>query len=262
MLVFEGEGILNSLINKLPIELHLPSYQYCGPGTKLEKRLDRGDPGINPLDAACKQHDISYWKNKSLEERHKADQILEDKAWARVKSKDASMGEKAAALLVTGGMKVKRKLGMGCRRRRKRRSLHRDVILKVGKSLKRGTSLKDTATFALRAAKALINEFGGKKEVEVPRVIPVAKSGGFLPLIPLFAGLSALGALSGGAAGIAKTVIDAKHAQKKLEEDVRHNKAMERIGSGLYLKKYSKGGFGLYLKKQKKTNKATQSRTI
>jgi len=47
-----------------------------------------------------------------------------------------------------------------------------------------------------------------------------AKKGGFLPLIPLFAGLSALGALTGGAAGIAKAV-----------NDSNHNKEMEKIAA-------------------------------
>jgi hypothetical protein len=110
-----GEGIVNSLINKLPFELHIPTYQFCGPGTKLEKRLQRGDRGINKLDSFCRDHDISYSKHKSLEERHKADQILENKAWERVKSKDAGLGEKVAAWFVTTTMKAKRKVGMGVR---------------------------------------------------------------------------------------------------------------------------------------------------
>ena len=49
-----GFGIVNTLINKLPFELHVPGYNYCGPGTKLEKRLKRGDKGINPLDELAK----------------------------------------------------------------------------------------------------------------------------------------------------------------------------------------------------------------
>lgn len=28
----KGKGIVNSVINKLPIELHLPNYRFCGPG--------------------------------------------------------------------------------------------------------------------------------------------------------------------------------------------------------------------------------------
>ena len=50
-------------------ELHLrtlPSLKkcnYCVPGTNLEKRLARGDEGINRLDNVCKQHDIDYGCN-------------------------------------------------------------------------------------------------------------------------------------------------------------------------------------------------------
>ena len=104
----------------------------------------------------------------------------------------------------------------------------------------------------LKSARLAVKKFGGKRKIKIPRVIRVPKSGGFIPLIPLFAGLSALGALSGGAAGIAKAVNDAKSAQKKLEEAVRHNKTMEAIaigkkGNGLYLKPYKKG-YGLFLK--------------
>ena len=58
--IIRGSGLLNRAINALPIELHIPGYQFCGPGTHLEKRLVRGDRGINPLDAACREHDIAY----------------------------------------------------------------------------------------------------------------------------------------------------------------------------------------------------------
>lgn len=34
----EGSGIINNVIDSLPFELHLPGYQFCGPGTKLQKR--------------------------------------------------------------------------------------------------------------------------------------------------------------------------------------------------------------------------------
>ncbi|KAJ8977825.1 hypothetical protein NQ317_011909 [Molorchus minor] len=112
-----GRGVVNSLINKLPFELHLPKYQFCGPGTRLHKRLARGDPGINSLDKACREHDIAYSENSNLADRHKADYELEQRAWQRVKSKDAKLGEKAAAWANTNAMKVKRKLGMGCRKK-------------------------------------------------------------------------------------------------------------------------------------------------
>ena len=115
-----------------------------------------------------------------------------------------------------------------------------------------------------KKARSAVKEAGGKKNIEIPRILPIL-SGGALPfLIPLFAGLSATGALAGGAAGIAKTVNDAKAAKQQLEESKRHNKTMETIalGNGLYLKPH-KVGLGLHLKKKKKVrpNKITSART-
>ena len=77
MILHKGFGLMNSIINNLPVELHLPGYQYCGPGTKLVKRLSRGDPGINPLDNTCKLHDIAYYRSRENGDlRKKADKIL------------------------------------------------------------------------------------------------------------------------------------------------------------------------------------------
>ena len=64
------------MINALPVESHIPGYQFCGPSTHLEKRLARGDRGINPLNAACREHDIAYSRSKDLTKRHVADKIL------------------------------------------------------------------------------------------------------------------------------------------------------------------------------------------
>lgn len=41
-------------------ELHLSGHSFCGPGTNIDARLKRGDPGLNQLDRACKVHDIDY----------------------------------------------------------------------------------------------------------------------------------------------------------------------------------------------------------
>jgi hypothetical protein len=116
----KGSAIVNKLIDKLPIELHLPGYNFCGPGTKLTKRLARGDSGVNLLDSACKVHDITYSETTDLNKRHEADKVLIEKARERLKAKDSSFGEKAAAATVLGIMKVKVKLGMGSRKRSKR----------------------------------------------------------------------------------------------------------------------------------------------
>jgi len=69
-----GLGLdIQKWLGKTGIEFHWPGYQYMGPGTKLKKRLARGDPGINCLDQIAKQHDIDYSKAKNLQDKWKAD---------------------------------------------------------------------------------------------------------------------------------------------------------------------------------------------
>ena len=260
MIVHEGSGFVNKLINKLPFELHLPKFQYCGPGTKLAERLARGDPGINILDQACKEHDIVYSKTRELgPERKRADKVLADKAWERVKASDSGVGEKAAALLVNNVMKLKSKMGMGVKRchKKKRKSkrgsgIKFSTITKAAKNHMKGGKFSDSVIkSALTGARAALKKAGGKRKVVFPRILPVSsRIGGALPfLIPLFAGLSATGALAGGAAGVAKAINEARAARDQLQESKRHNNTMEAIalGKGLYLKPY-KTGLGLYLK--------------
>ena len=69
-----GAVDIQKALSKTGIEFHWPGYQYLEPGTKLEKRLKRGDPGINRLDKIAKQHDIDYAKaGNNLEAEWKAD---------------------------------------------------------------------------------------------------------------------------------------------------------------------------------------------
>ena len=58
--------LINRAVDALPVELHLPGYRFCGPGTKLKERLARGERGINELDEACREHDIAYARYKDL----------------------------------------------------------------------------------------------------------------------------------------------------------------------------------------------------
>lgn len=251
-----GKGLINKIIDNLPVELHVPGYQYCGPGTKLAKRLARGDPGINPLDAACKLHDIAYSKNSgNIAARNEADRALAEKAWSRVLAKDADIGEKAVAWGVANTMKVKSKLGAGssgktkCGKKKKKMMMSiKSLIRAAKKSMHPGPNAVQSA---LDGARATARK--STKKVQVPRILPIpAKVGGILPLIPIFAALSAAGALTGGAAGIAKVVNEAGANKHKLREAMRHNAAMEAIalGRGLYLKPYKKG-MGLFLKPAK-----------
>ncbi|CAH1107140.1 unnamed protein product [Psylliodes chrysocephalus] len=55
-----------------------------GPGTNLNERLVRGDKPVDKLDEAAMEHSIFYRDHKNVKERHKADEILKNKAWERV----------------------------------------------------------------------------------------------------------------------------------------------------------------------------------
>jgi len=112
-----GAGIFNSVLNNdfMP-EMHLPGYNYCGPFTKLKKRLARGDKGINKLDEACKKHDIFYHDYKDTKARHSADKELQDAAHEILFDPDSSLKERGDALIVKAGMKSKRFFGMGLRK--------------------------------------------------------------------------------------------------------------------------------------------------
>lgn len=258
--VKKGRGFFNKLIDKIPIELHLPSYQYCGPGTKLEQRLARGDKGINGLDVACKEHDIAYATHQNSAERNIADKKLGSEAIKRVFSKDAKLGERAASLLVASMMKAKTglaKVGLGisklnCKKKPKK-------IKMTSKEMSFNALVKDarngiiksksvTIDSAIKAAIRSAKKSAKGKRVKVPRILKVPKyTGGILPIVPILAGLSAIGSIVGSVAGVVKTAKDIKIAQKQLEENVRHNKAMEvKVGKGLYLKPDSRGN-GLYL---------------
>ena len=110
--VTRGKGILNTIIDNLPVSLHVPGYAYCGPGTNLSKA---GKP-VNKLDSYCREHDIFYSQHHDTESRNKADMKLADQAWERVKAADSSLGERAAAYAITNAMKAKVKLGMGVKK--------------------------------------------------------------------------------------------------------------------------------------------------
>jgi len=196
---------VNRAINALPFELHIPGYQFCGPGTRLKKRLARGERGINPLDEACREHDLAYARSNDLTERHAADKELAKRAGKRVFARDSGLRERAAAAAVWTAMKAKTKLGMGMTTRRRITT----------KRLKRK-----------------------RKTNQRKRVLPTAKRGGMLPIIPI---LGALGSLVGGAASIAKAVNERKAMQ-------RQERATE--GRGVHLGPYNSGR-GLYLKPYK-----------
>ncbi|CAH0387495.1 unnamed protein product [Bemisia tabaci] len=231
-----GRGIINSLVSKLPFELHLPGYQFCGPSTRLAERLKRGDKGINLLDQACLRHDQQYEKYTDLENRHKADRVLIDEAWKRFKSKDASLGEKAASYLVTNIMKGKLAMGAGLKKR-KRSSVRKTKKGKGVRKTRRRTPAKKRRTS--KRAKASGGGVKKRKRRGGPvlgtRVIPLPKRGGILQyLIPLLTGLSNIGSVAGTANELLKTIRAMKGkglSKKGVLGDFKK-------GYGLYLKPY------------------------
>lgn len=248
-----GTNIINRIIDKLPFELHVPSYQYCGPGTDLKKRLSRGDPGINPLDAACKTHDIAYSEHKETNERSTADKMLQKAALKRAFSKDASFGEKVVALGVAGTTKLKRKLtGKGLSKNIKKKKQNPQIsfssLIKNAK-LAIKQSKPDTIHSAIKTAISTTKQNKKGKRIREPRTIKLPSvRGGVLPLVPIFAGLGALGSIIGSSAGIVNAIKQTRRGQMELDENKRHNQAMEAIAVG------NKNGKGFYLHSNKKGN--------
>ena len=64
-----GGNFLNTLVNNLPFDMHLPGYNFIGPRTKPYKRLNSdGTPKawsipINRVDDAAYHHDLCYSKH-------------------------------------------------------------------------------------------------------------------------------------------------------------------------------------------------------
>lgn len=259
----KGGGLFNNLISSLPFPIHLLHSNYCGPGTPLKEHLANNIQPTNPLDQACKEHDIFYSKFKDTKTRNQADLRLAEQAWQRVKARDSSFGEKVNSWIVTNAMKAKAKLGMGmkpakvkgkrCRKKDKKQNTLRSVIKKTKAVIqsKKPGNLQDAIRLALEEARK--NVIGKRVKLPLTRVIRIPRTGGVLPfLLPLFASLSALGGLATGTSSIVKAINDAKNARKQLSESERHNKTMESIaiGKGLYLKPYKKG-LGLFLSPKK-----------
>ena len=84
---FDAQSFLSKLPGtpwaKYPGEKHLPGYQACGPGTRLDIRLDPNDkplPGeepINRVDQTCYRHDLAYRDvGEDLSKKHEADRIM------------------------------------------------------------------------------------------------------------------------------------------------------------------------------------------
>lgn len=261
---YGGTGIINWMINRVPFELHVPTYRYLGPGTRLEEKLKTNTPGINPLDEAAKEHDIAYQLHSNLNDRHKADEILENKAWERVKSQNASIGERASAWLTTNVMKVKRRLGAGiCQRYKKRDKkftfknknsakkrvgsgiTFNQLVKKAKKSVKSKKSKSNNLESAVQQTLSAIKKY--KVKNPPGRVLPIPKSGGAIPLIPILSALNHIGTLIGGVGAIVEGVKQIKSVRDQYKN--RSSSTPEtHIGQGIVFGPHKKG-FGIFIKK-------------
>ena len=80
-------------------------------------------------------------------------------------------------------MKLKSKFGMGSKRKKK--ATLSSVIRPACKlAIKRKSVIGTTSD----RAKEVVKDVGGKDNIQIPRFLPIPKTGGILPLIPLFAG--------------------------------------------------------------------------
>lgn len=197
----------------------------------------------------ARAHDIAYDESNSLNDRHRADEVLENQAWEVFKSKNTGIKEKAASWLVTTAMKAKRKLGAGCGFKKMVSAAEKAIKNKVNEK-----NITKLVRISLSAAKKNQKKSKNKK---TPRIIPIPKKGGVLPLIPIFAGLSALGALTGGVGNIVKVVNElnsGKNTPIHLGKGLYltpHNGGSYKIvqGKGLYLSPYKGGSVKKYKSK-------------
>ena len=104
--------------SKYPGELHIPGgYNYCGPGTRLDIRLDRNDKPkaneepINATDAVCYQHDLDYREGgNALNKKHEADRVMIERL---SNINPSNFKERITKSLISGAMNTKVKLGVG-----------------------------------------------------------------------------------------------------------------------------------------------------
>lgn len=119
--IIKRGGDIQSALGKLPGlpwskysgEKHLPGHNYCGPGTRLDIRLDsddkptKGNAPTSRVDQSCYKHDLAY-KNKDTRHRQKADiDLIHDLSGI----KKPTLKERAARAIIKNAIKGKIAVG-------------------------------------------------------------------------------------------------------------------------------------------------------
>jgi hypothetical protein len=100
--------------SKYPKEKHWPGYQYLGPSTQLEIRLDEndqpkeGEQPISPTDQLAYEHDIAYRDSEDLSDKHEGDRKMLE---ALEKVPTTGINDKLANFVARQILKLKLKLG-------------------------------------------------------------------------------------------------------------------------------------------------------
>ena len=104
--------------SKYPKEKHLPSYNYLGPGTRLDIRLNEnnipkpGEEPINKIDRLAYIHDLAYQNSSNIQDRHKADL---DMINGLKQLQNLSIPQRLIRTLIIRLFRAKIKLGQGAR---------------------------------------------------------------------------------------------------------------------------------------------------
>ena len=73
---FVGSGLVNDFVNNLPFEMHMPGHNFLGPGTNLNKRLNKDltpkswSMPVDRDDEAAYRHDLCYARHKDTKTRN------------------------------------------------------------------------------------------------------------------------------------------------------------------------------------------------
>ncbi|KYM86337.1 hypothetical protein ALC53_04137, partial [Atta colombica] len=98
-------------------EIEMTSEQFCGSGTRLIKRLARDYTGINPLNAAYREHNIAYSRST---DRHVAEI-----------ARNSALSERPAAATVWTAMKAKTKIGMKPKKKTTKKKATKKRVLQL-----------------------------------------------------------------------------------------------------------------------------------
>jgi len=118
-------GLFNTLVSKLPIELHLLCHNFTGPGTKLDRRsnpdgtLKEWSKPVNRVDRAAYYHDLCYAKHPETKTRN---EICDRQMLKEVgQITDPSLRERLDRGLVSNLVKAKVNLGLGFKKKLEKR---------------------------------------------------------------------------------------------------------------------------------------------